>query len=139
MKTIHIFLITIFVAALTGLALAQPDPSTIISKMKTEMDLQDDQITNVTPVIEKYTAAYYELQKSIDDGTINPSAIDSQKKGIEDSETQDLSQYLKPDQLSKWRDMQDQLYQQQINEDDDANAEMDSDTYSNLPKTPGSN
>lgn len=123
------FLLALFMAAIPALAQDHPSSNDIVSKMKTDLDLQEDQVTNITPVIEKYTMAFEDLQKSIDDGTINPSAIDSQKQGIEAEETQELSQYLKPYQLSEWRDMQNHIYQQKDK------GEADSDTYSNLPKT----
>ena len=95
------------------------------------MDLQDDQITNITPIVEKYSIAFRDLNKSIEDGTINPSAIDNQRQGLEDSETHELSVYLKPDQLSLWRQMQGQIDQPGTQEE----AETDSinEEYSNLP------
>jgi len=98
----------------TGLGFAQEEPSTndIITKMKTDLDLQEDQVNNITPIIEKYTMAFHDLQKSIDDGTINPSAIDSQKQQIKAAEAQELSQYLKPYQISQWNDIQGQMAQQ---------------------------
>ena len=52
----------------------------IVKKMKTLKFMQQDQVTNITPIIENIRVAFHDLQKSIDDGTINPSAIDSQKQ-----------------------------------------------------------
>jgi hypothetical protein len=124
------FLLSFFIATMPALAQDSLSSNDIITKMKTQLDLQDDQVTNITPVIEKYTMAFEDLQKSIDDGTINPSAIDSQRQGIEAEETQELSQYLKPNQLSEWNSMQGQLYQQK----DTGDTNADSDTYSNLPR-----
>jgi hypothetical protein len=95
--------------------------------MQSKLDLQQDQITNITPIINRYTELFAELQKSINDGSINQSSIDSQRQGLEAQETQELSQYLKPNQLSEWRDMQAQLYQTQGSDN------SDSDQYSNLP------
>ena len=128
----------VLMALLIGIipAFSQEELSTsdIVAKMKTALDLQDDQITNITPIIEKYEVVYHEYLKSVADNTINPSAIDSQRQGIEDSETQDLSQYLKPNQISEWRDLQHQLYPSNGKEGSDGA----SDQYSNLPgKSPG--
>jgi len=103
----------------------------MIVKMKTDLDLQEDQVTNITPIIEKYSIAFGDLQKSIDDGTINSSSIDSQRQGIEASETQELSQYLKPNQSSQWRQLQSQMDQQKPQ--DNLDSSVDADKYSNLP------
>jgi len=133
LKIISAFLIVFFIAALPAGAQTQLSSDDIITKMKTDMDLQEDQVTNITPIIEKYTTAFGDLQKSIKDGTINPSTIDSQRQDLEASETQELSQYLKPYQLSEWRQMQGQLDQQKDNGNGD--ADPDADEYSNLPNS----
>jgi hypothetical protein len=139
MKVISGFIIALFmVITVPGLAQDQPSSNDIIVKMKTGLDLQEDQVTNITPIIEKYSIEFQDLQKSINDGTINQSAIDSQRQGIEDAETQELSAYLKPYQLSQWRELQGQIYQQKDNgNSDDAND--DADEYSNLPRNSGGN
>ena len=103
----------------------------IIAKMTRDLDLQQDQISNITPIIEKYSIAFADLQKSINDGTINPSAVDSQKQGLEAQETQELSPYLKPDQLSRWGSIQGQIFPQKDKDSGDENT--DTDQYSNMP------
>jgi septal ring factor EnvC (AmiA/AmiB activator) len=133
MKTIYGFLILLLIAAIPAFAQGLPSSDEIISKMKTQLDLQNDQVTNITPVIEKYTAAFEDLEKSIDDGRMNPSAIDSQRQEIESEETQELSPYLKAYQLSQWRDMQTQMYQQKDKDSSD-DSDAGADEYSNLPK-----
>jgi len=132
MMTIYGFLISLLIVAVPALARDSQSPNDIIVKMKTELDLQDDQVFNITPIIEKYSMAFSDLQKSIDDGTINQSAIDSQRQGLEAQETQELSVYLKADQLSRWRDMQSQMDQPK----DSGSGESDTaaDEYSNLPQ-----
>ncbi|MBF0571076.1 MAG: hypothetical protein HQL12_04325 [Candidatus Omnitrophica bacterium] len=129
-KAIYGFLIVLTIAATPVFAQAQLSSNDIIVKMKTDLDLQDDQVTNITPIIEKYTVAFYDLQKSIEDGSINQSSIDSQRQGLQAAETQELSQYLKPDQLSLWRGMQNQMDKQK----DKDNGNGDLDQYSNLPR-----
>lgn len=128
MKAIYWLLIILFFATTLVLAQDSTSSSDIIAKMESELDLQPEQVFNITPIIEKYTMEFQDLQKSIKDGTMNPSAVDSQRQGIEAAETQDLSQYLKPNQLSEWRSMQAQTEPQKGDENADA------DQYSNLPR-----
>ena len=128
---------SIFFWTMASIALAQDglNSNEIIARMKTTLDLQDDQIFNITPIIEKYTISFADLQKSIKDGTINQSAIDSQRQGLEASETQELSQYLKPNQLSQWRSLQGQMdatMGKEVSGRDDG-TDSDNDQYSNLP------
>ena len=125
----------LFLFIITGTSFAQEpsDSNDTIGKMKTGLDLQEDQVTNITPIIEKYSIAFHDLGQSIDAGTINPSAIDSQRHGLEAQETQELAQYLKPNQLSQWREMQGQMFQQKDSDDDEANATEDADRYTNMP------
>ena len=83
MKTIYAFLISMLIVWTPAHAQDDNESSNdIIVKMKTDLNLQEDQVTNITPIIEKYTTAFADLQKSIDDGTINPSVIDSQTSPI---------------------------------------------------------
>jgi hypothetical protein len=105
-----------------------------IAKMKVDLNLQDDQVYHITPIIEKYAIAFQDLQKSIDDGTINPSAIDSQTQQIKAAEAQELSQYLRPDQISQWSYMQGQTGQEK---DKDSDVHEDTDEYTNLPRQSG--
>ncbi len=132
MKMIGGTLIIFFIVTLPVLAQERPSSNDIISKLQTELNLSQDQVYHITPIIEKYAIAYHDLQQSIGDGTINPSAIDSQRQGLEAAETQELSQYLKPYQLSEWRSMQGQMDQQKDKDNSDAN--VDADQYSNLPR-----
>ena len=104
----------------------------IIVKMTTDLNLQQDQVTNITPIIEKYTIAFADLQKSIDDGAINPSAIESQRQGLKAAEAQELSQYLTANQISQWNYIQSQEEQKE-QDNSDINADADADRYSNLP------
>jgi hypothetical protein len=131
-KTFNLLIIAVF---FVGTAWAQEqDISSTIAKMRQELDLQQDQVTNITPVIQKYAVEFHDLDQSIQQGTINQSAVQSQRQGIEDAETQELSAYLKPNQLSEWRSMQAELYPSA-----DSGSEGDnegSDQYSNLPTNP---
>ncbi len=137
MKVIYGFLIILFMTIIPAFAQQSLSSNDIVAKMKTQLDLQDDQVANITPIIDKYALAFQDLQKSIADGNMNQSAIDSQRQGIEEEETQELSVYLKPYQLSEWRAMQSQMDQAQGSGSSDDSA--DADEYSNLPRnTPSS-
>lgn len=138
MKTVLVICATMVLTLLIGVfpAFAQDTDQVndIIAKMQTKLDLQPDQIYHVTPVIERYTAALNDLQKTIEDGTINPSAVDSQRRHFLDAETQEISPYLKAYQLSEWRPLQAEIYQQKFEAGDDANG--DDSQYPNLPHNP---
>jgi len=135
MKTANVFLLLLLLAIEPVLAQDAPDTNDIVAKMKVELNLQDDQVYHITPVIEKYAMALHDLQKSIDDGTINPSVVDSQKQQIQAAEDQELSRYLRPDQISQWNYIQGQSNQ---NKNIDANDDReDADAYSNLPRQSG--
>ena len=107
-------------------------PSSILARLQYELDLQEDQINNITPVIEKYAVAFHDLQASINDGSINPTSIPTQWQGLEDAETQEISGFLKPYQLTEWRRLQSQIYKP----DDPQYANTD-DQYTNLPRYNG--
>jgi len=109
----------------------QQDASGIISEMQADLDLSPDQIYNITPIVERYLAAMNDLQKSVSDGTMNSSAVDSQKQQLEAVEEQGLSQYLKPYQLSEWRQMQAQMQQK---DGDGKDSSDDADVYTNYPR-----
>jgi len=131
LKSIYGILIASFFIATSSWSQDQMSSNDIITKMKNTLDLQEDQVHNITPIIDKYTTAMNDLQKSINDGTINSSAVDSQKQGIEAAETQEISSYLKPYQLSEWGQLQAQIYQQ--HNDGNSDADAGGDQYSNLP------
>jgi len=100
-----------------------------VASLQRQLDLQQDQVSNVTAVIEQYDQQFQTLQKSVDDGSMNPSAIQTQRQGIEEAETQALSQYLKPYQLSEWRSLQAST---------EPSGGNNADEYSNLPNNPSS-
>ena len=100
--------------------------------MKNVLNLSDDQVANITQVIDRYADASNELQKSIKDGTINQSAIDSQKQQLKAIEDQGIAQYLRSDQLSEWRNIQGQMGKQNDKNSSDSNEGAD--IYSNYPR-----
>ena len=125
------FVVLIFLFALPA-AFAQEHQSTneLMSRMRTALNLSDDQVSNITQIVDRYVDASKELEKSIDDGTINPSAVDSQKELLKAAEGQGIAQYLRPDQLSQWN-----IIQKQMDDQKEGNvASSDESLYSNLPR-----
>lgn len=131
MKSIYGPLMVLMITAAPVFAQEQQSTNDIVTKMQHDLNLSDDQVTNISQVVDRYVVASKDLQKSIDDGTINPSAIDSQKQQIKAVEEQGIAQYLRPDQLTQWNNIQGQMGQQK-DEGGDSNAGADD--YSNLPK-----
>lgn len=129
MKILYGLLIILFMSVTP--CLADQDVASIIEQMRSTLDLQSDQVTNVTPIIERYADLFAQFQKSVSDGTINASSVDSQRQQLEAQETQELSQYLKPYQLSEWRTMQAQT--------EGGGDSNNADEYSNLPNNPSNN
>ena len=110
MKITYVLLIALSFLILPVLVQARTDPNEIMSKIQTALDLQEDQVNNITPIIQKYDMEFHDLQKSMEDGTSNQSTINNQWQDTQAAETQELSQYLKPYQLSQWRSLQSQFY-----------------------------
>ncbi|MDE2028319.1 MAG: hypothetical protein KGK03_04090 [Candidatus Omnitrophica bacterium] len=108
--TVPVFAVFMVLLSLPVLAQEMQESDNLIAQMRTTLDLQPDQVAGITPIIQRYVVLFANLQKSIHEGTINPSAVDSQRQQLEAAETQELSQYLQPYQLSEWRQMQAQLY-----------------------------
>jgi hypothetical protein len=131
----YVLLMIVFILTTPALAQEQQSANDIVLKMQHDLNLSEDQVANITQIIERYVAASNDLQKSIDDGTINPSSADSQKQQIKAAEEQGIAQYLRSDQLSEWGQIQDQMDQQKGQDSSDGGA--DADEYSNLPKSPG--
>jgi len=115
-------------------AAAQEHQSTndMIIKMKVALNLSDSQVAGITQVIDRYTDGSNELQKSVEDGTANQSAIESQKQQLKAVEEQGIAQNLRSDQLSQWNTLESQMGRQKG--DDSGNADTGSDEYSNLPR-----
>ena len=127
MKLIYGLLI-LLITTIPAFAQTPPSANDIVLKMQHDLNLSQDQVANITQVIQRYVDASNDLQKSIEDGTINQSAIDSQKQQLKAAEEQGLSQYLRSDQLYAWRQMKQQ------NKAADSGASEEPDEYSNLPK-----
>ena len=76
--------------------------------MQSKLNLTQDQVAAVTPIIEKYSSKREELRQSMENGTADKDSIRSQMKQLKEDENQELSQVLSADQMSQWEQMQSQ-------------------------------
>ena len=82
-----------------------PSADEIVAMMQSKLNLTQDQVTAITPVIEKYSSKRDELRQSMEDGTGDRNNIRSQMKQLKADEGQELSQFLSTGQLSQWEQM----------------------------------
>jgi len=87
-----------------------PSADDIVSKMQSKLNLTQDQVTAITPIIEKYTSQREQLRQSVEDGTADRNSMRSQMKQLREEEKQDLGQVLSADQLSQWEQFQGQMH-----------------------------
>ena len=74
--------------------------------MQSKLNLTPDQVTAITPIIEKYSSKREELRQSMEDGTADQDSLRSQMKQLKTDEQQELGQVLSADQMSQWKQMQ---------------------------------
>jgi len=93
---------------LTVPAMAQQEPPSadqIIARMQSKLNLTQDQVAAVKPIIEKYSSEREELRQTMDDGTADRDTIRTQMKQLREAETKDLSQVLSSQQMGFWKQM----------------------------------
>jgi uncharacterized protein (DUF2235 family) len=130
MKRFYACLILLFFTVMPAFAQDQPSsdghqpPSVedIVAKLQSKLNLTQDQVTAVTPIIEKYSSKRQDLRQSMEDGTADKDTIRSQMKQLKADQTQELSQVLSSDQLNQWEQMQNQGWHKH-NSDDGGNRE----------------
>ena len=116
MKTFYACLMALFFTAMPVFAQDQQDqaqgderqPPTaedIVTMMQSKLKLSQDQVTAVTPIVEKYTSKREALRQSIENGSTDKDSIRSQMKQLKISESQELGQFLSSYQLSQWEQM----------------------------------
>jgi hypothetical protein len=116
MKIIYACSIVLFFATMSVFAQEQPsggehqplNTADIVAKMQSKLNLTQDQVAAVTPIIEKYSPKREELRQSMENGTADKDSIRSQMKQLKSDENQELSQFLSSDQMSQWEQMQSQ-------------------------------
>jgi hypothetical protein len=116
MKKVCAFLMVLFFTAMPVFAQDQssgddhqpPSADQIVSKMQSKLSLTQDQVTAVTPIIEKYSSKREELRQSMEDGTADRDSVRGQMKQLKTDETQELAQVLSADQMNQWNSMMSQ-------------------------------
>jgi len=117
MKTFYTCLVVLFFTTMPAFGQNKPmggnhqppNPEKIVAMMQSKLNLTQDQVNAVTPIIEKYASKRQELRQSMQGGTADMSSIRSQMKQIKADQTQELSQVLSPAQLSQWEQMMSQM------------------------------
>jgi hypothetical protein len=82
-----------------------PSAEDIIAKMQSKLNLTQDQVNAITPIIEKYSSKREALRQSMEDGTADRDTIGSQMKQSKTDEKQELSQVLSADQMNQFEQM----------------------------------
>jgi uncharacterized protein YPO0396 len=95
-----------------------PSAADIVAKMQAKLNLTQDQVTAVTPIIEKYNSKREDLKQSMEDGTADRDSIRSQMKQLKADEAQELGQVLSADQVSQWEQMMSQRRHKQSSGND---------------------
>ncbi len=110
MKALYGCVMILFFTVIPAFAQGKQPPGTdeIVSKMQSKLNLTQDQVTAVTPIIEKYSSKRQDLRQSMEDRTVDRDSIRSQMKQLKADEKQELSQALSEDQLSQWEQLQSQ-------------------------------
>jgi len=78
----------------------------VVAKLQSQLNLTPDQVTSVTPIIEKYISKRKEIQQSLKDGALDKGSMHAQLEQLREDENQELSQILSQDQMSQWSNMQ---------------------------------
>jgi predicted RND superfamily exporter protein len=97
---------------MTGLTLAQhgeqppspPSANDIMTKMKQELKLSDEQVSQITPIIKNEIE---QMQALMSQGT-DRDAGRSQMEALRKSTESKLSQYLTQEQITLWKNKQNQ-------------------------------
>jgi hypothetical protein len=101
-----ILMAVLFFTTMPAFAQEQPPSADdIVAKMQSKLNLTQDQVTAVTPIIEKYASKREALRQSAQDGTDRDS-LRSQMKQLKEDESQELAQVLSSGQISQWEQMQ---------------------------------
>jgi hypothetical protein len=115
MRMIYACLMVLFftaplVGALAPVFAQEQPPGTadIVAKMQSKLNLTQDQVIAITPIIEKYSSKREEILQSMKNGSKDKDSIRSQMKQLKEDEGQELSQVLSSDQMSQWEKMMSQ-------------------------------
>lgn len=81
-------------------------PSEIIAQMQSKLVLEPDQVTAITPIIEKYASKRQEFRQEMKAGTLDKAAMRGGWEKLRGDENAELSSILSQDQMNQWRNMQ---------------------------------
>jgi hypothetical protein len=123
MKTFYACLMVLFVAATPLYAQVQssgderqtPSAEDILAKLQSKLNLTQDQVTAVTPIIDKYYSKREDIKQGVANGTVSRDSVRDQMKQLKTDEAQELSQVLSADQLSQWEQLMSQRHHKQNN------------------------
>jgi hypothetical protein len=85
-----------------------PSADDIVAKMQSKLNLTQDQVNAVSPIIGAYSSKRQDILQSIEKGTADKVSIRSQMKQLKQDERRELSQVLSSNQISQWNKMQSQ-------------------------------
>jgi hypothetical protein len=83
---------------------APPSASEMVSRMKQDLGLNDEQVSQITPILEEEISRMSELMGSETDRESARSKMDALRQDTESK----LAQYLTEDQMTKWKSRQGQ-------------------------------
>ena len=108
MKVMYSLLMVFLFVAMPVLAQGQESKAAtdFVTKLQPRLNLTEDQMTAITPIIKKYMSKRKELQQSAQDGTIDRSTVHAQMGQLREDQNQELYQILSINQMDQWRNMQ---------------------------------
>ena len=109
MKT-NLFAGIMAVVGLAGCAWAQDEEARLnntLANMKAELQLTQEQVSAVRPVMQEYDSRRQELkQRQKEDMSIDDQTIADQTARLNEEEAQALGKVLDPEQMKKWKNKQ---------------------------------
>lgn len=109
MKIKRIFYLSIisFFLMVSAYAQDKSDANKVVAKMGKILNLTQQQVDSLRPVVTEYTAKRHQLiQNFKDKGTIDKSGLYIKLKQLKEEENQKLSQVLTQAQIKQWTDYQ---------------------------------
>jgi hypothetical protein len=91
------------------------------------LNLTQDQVSAVTPIIQKYAGKRQELKEGMQEGAPVSDSMRAQMKQLKENESQELSQVLSADQMGQWQQM---MHQGKHKHNSDENGEGNNGTSS---------
>ena len=98
-----LFIIASIMFAQQGKLPSPPSASDIVAKMKQELNLNDEQVSQITPVIQSEIQQMQALMEQAKSQGADRDAVIKQMEALRESEESELSQYLTQDQLTQWK------------------------------------